>query len=102
MTQEDGGNGAALAWLSASMTALRKVDGEKDVKKKIHCFFLNLVSLTDPSVQANREAAGCDELFSTSSTCIYPPLWPSLTLSWERKGFKNGEVVQHKRHIPGC
>lgn len=45
-------------------------------KKKIHRSFLNPVFLVDPkseSVQACREAARCDELFSTSSPCtIYP------------------------------
>lgn len=96
-TQEDGSIDAALARLSASMTAPQKGDREKEgskceekkQKKKIHRSFLNPVSLTDPkseSVQACREAAGCDELFSTSSPCIYRPLSPSLALSRGRKG----------------
>lgn len=68
---------------SASVTALQKADGEKGVKKKIH--FLNLVSLTDPGVKVNREAAGCDKLFSASSARICLPLRTSLALSWERK-----------------
>lgn len=55
VTQEDGSIDAALAWLSASMTALKKGDrekkGSKCEKKKIHRSFLNPVSLTDPKIR---------------------------------------------------
>lgn len=69
VTQEDGSIDTALAWLSASMTALQKGDREKEgslsvekkERKKIHGSSLNplslSLSLTDPkseSVQACR------------------------------------------------
>jgi len=72
MTQEDGSIHTALAWLSASITALQKGDSEREGRVGgggIH-FFLNPASPADPKIRRHadlREAAGCDMLFSASS-----------------------------------
>lgn len=85
-TQEDGSISSALAWLSASMTALedRDLESGKCMCKwegGIHCFFLNPVSPTDPkseSMQTCWGSAGCDEFFVVSLPRVYLVVCRSL------------------------
>lgn len=102
-TQEDGSINSALVWLSASMTAVQKVDGEKEGtkcgKKKIHRSFLNRGLSLIQKQRACRDAE--DQLGVTSSflRLHLVSIKPSHHLSFspeERRGFRNGGAVHHR------